>query len=64
MEAGEWKTHSSGEEICLKGQAIKPHQKSVGSGAEEEMDKGNRKLIPWLPGDVQSKWLTAKSVIW
>lgn len=55
MEAAEWKTHSSGEEICLKGQAIKPHQKSVGSGAEEEMDKSNCKLIPWLPGDVQSK---------
>lgn len=44
-----------GGEICLRGQAIKPRHKSVGHGAEEEMDKGDCKLIPWLPGHVQSK---------
>lgn len=62
-EAAEWKALSSREKICLRGQTVKLHQKSVGSGAGEEMGKGDNKLNPWLPGDVQSKRLTAKSVI-
>lgn len=62
-EAAEWKALSSREKICLREQTVKLHQKSVGSGAGEEMGKDDNKLNPWLPGDVQSKRLTAKSVI-
>lgn len=36
-ETAEWKALSSREKICLGEQVIKQHQKSVGSGAEEEM---------------------------
>ena len=44
-EAAEWKAFSSREKICLRGQTVKLHQKSVGSGAGEEMGKGLSNLI-------------------